>query len=104
VKPETDLQQRVVKFYRDLGCEVYVKSQPRRTMQTPGIPDLKVFCERKGCAWHHETKTPEGKQSKVQMKYQRLAEVCGETYILGGMKVARVQLKMIGVLVGGGGA
>ena len=95
---EKEVQRAVVKFYRQMGCKVLVQSQPRMTMQTPGIPDLKVFCRRKRLAWHHETKTPEGKHSPEQVEYQELAEWCRETYVMGGLDAATDQLRAIGAL------
>ncbi len=97
--PEKAEQLEVERLYRTAACEVVRFSQPRATMQTPGIPDLKVYCVRKRCSWWHEVKRPKGgKQSKDQELFQQMAEKCGETYILGGWEEAYAHLLSIGVL------
>lgn len=86
---EKDEQRDVYRLYTALGCEVVWFSQPRATMQTEGIPDLKVYCRRKGLTWWHETKRPQGgKQSDAQKRFQARAEACGEHYVLGGWEEA----------------
>ena len=94
---EKQVQRDVVKLYRKVGCEVVIFSQPRKTMQTPGIPDLRVYLVRKGLAWWHETKTPKGKQRLAQGDFQDRAEQCGETYVMGGLEAAIAQLRKVGV-------
>ena len=88
---EKQIQRDVVEFYRQMGCVVCLYPQPRKTMQTPGIPDLEVFCTRKHATWRHEVKTPTGKQSAAQVEYQRLLEGCNGTYVLGGLDAATDQ-------------
>ncbi len=103
-KLEQEVQREVVKLYRSLGCKVYIFSQPRATMQTPGIADLFVVCQRKGVAFWHETKRRvEGKlakQSEDQEEFQVLMQFCGIGYVLGGRLDAVLHLQEIGVIVG----
>ena len=59
VGPEHRFQQLVVQILDDLcGCDVYVISQPRAFLGTPGIPDLLVIHER-GIRCFMELKAPE---------------------------------------------
>ena len=86
---EKDEQRDVYRLYVALGCEVVWFSQPRATMQTKGIPDLKVYCVRKALTWWHETKRQVGgKFSKEQVQFQARAEACGELYVPGGWEEA----------------
>lgn len=98
---EKSEQWECVKLYRATGCEVIILSQPRATMQTEGIADLKVYCRRRARTWWQETKRPEGgKQSDDQRLFQDLVESCGEDYICGGFKEAYEHLQRIGVILG----
>ena len=93
-------QWEVVKLYEAVGCKVISFSQPRATMQTEGIPDLRVYCERKGLSWWQECKRPiGGRQSDAQLDFQIMAERCGEIYILGGFREAYAHLQQIGVIL-----
>ena len=93
-------QWEVVKLYEAVGCKVISFSQPRATMQTEGIPDLRVYCERKGLSWWQECKRPNGgRQSDAQLDFQIMAERCGEIYILGGFREAYAHLQQIGVIL-----
>lgn len=95
---ERDMQRAVIRLYESVGCRVVRFSQTRATRQTPGIPDLKVYCPRKGVTWWMEVKAPGGKQEPEQQVFQALAEACGETYVLGGLEVALRQLERVGVV------
>ena len=97
--PEKAEQLEVERLYRTAACEVVRFSQPRATFQTPGIPDIRVYCVRKRCSWWHEVKRPKGgKQSDEQKLFQAMAERCGETYILGGWEEAYAYLRQLGVI------
>lgn len=99
---EKDEQRDVYRLYVAVGCEVIWLSQPRATMQTEGIPDLKVYCRRKGLTWWHETKRPQGgKQSPSQARFQVLAEACGEQYVLGGWEDAVRMVRKVGLVAPG---
>lgn len=101
-RPEKAEQREVCRLYEALGLEVVSLSQPRATMQTEGIPDLKIYCLRKGITWWFECKRRKGgKQSDAQSKFQRQAERCGETYLIGGYTEAYAHLEEIGVIVKG---
>ena len=94
---EKEIQAQGVALYRRAGCTVVHLSQPRRTMQTPGIPDTKVYAPQCSQAWWHEWKGPRGKQSEAQRAFQVRAVRCGERYILGGLREAEDQLVRIGL-------
>lgn len=99
---EKDEQRDVYRLYTAVGCEVVWFSQPRETMQTAGIPDLKVYCVRKGLTWWHETKRPQGgRQSDAQLRFQQRAKRCGEHYILGGWEEAVRAVQMFGLVAPG---
>ena len=80
---ELDVASEVRDLYEGLRLKIVSFSQPRATMQTPGIPDWRVYCERKRLAWWVELKREKGgKQSKAQRDFQAMAETCGESYEL----------------------
>lgn len=89
----------MVALYKTLGCDVVSFSQPRATMQTEGIPDLKVYCRRKCLTWWHECKAPGGKQSPAQIEFEALARACGEHYILGGWDRAVDAVRAFGLVM-----
>lgn len=92
------------KLYRTAGCVVVSFSQPRRTKQTPGIPDLRIYDTKTGTAWWHEVKRQQGpgwtyvqtKQSDAQRLFQARAEACGEEYLIGARDVAYRKLRDLG--------
>lgn len=101
---EKEEQREVVKLYRSMGCKVYSLSQPRATMQTAGIGDLFVVCQRKGVAFWHETKRRVNgkldKQRPEQEDFQALMQFCAIGYVVGGYNEAYRHLQQIGVIVG----
>lgn len=96
--PEKEEQREVWRLYTTLGCEVVWFSQPRATMQTEGIPDLKVYCRRKRLTWWHECKAAGGVQSDAQIEFENMARACGEHYILGGWDRAVDAVKVFGLV------
>lgn len=77
-------------------------SQPRNTMQTPGIPDRRYYkpigsapgdgktfplmgTVFEAHAFWFECKRPGGKQSPAQLAFQQMVEACGEHYVAGGL-------------------
>lgn len=99
---EKQEQLEVYRLYVAVGCEVIWFSQPRATMQTEGIPDLKVYCVRKGLTWWHETKRPVGgKQSVAQARFQYFAERCREHYVIGGWEEAVQAVQAFGLVAPG---
>ncbi len=91
-------QADIYRLYTTLGCDVIWFSQPRATMQTEGIPDLKIYCRRKRLTWWHECKAAGGVQSKAQIAFEELARACGEHYILGGWERAVDAVKAFGLV------
>ena len=94
--PEKIVQLDVKRLYRQFGGVVYDFSQPRASMQTPGIADLLVCFPNRECAFWQEVKTEKGQQTLAQEQFQALMEQCGIPYVLGGTTEALEQLKAIG--------
>jgi len=95
---EKSVQREVVTFFEGLGCRVYRLSQPRRTMQTPGLPDLWAFCPRKRLGFWWETKRVDGGTRRPEQ--ERFAELCtlsGVPYGYGAMASARAFAKALGL-------
>lgn len=99
---ESEEQRDVTKLVRRLGGNVVSFSQPRRTMQTPGIPDLKIYFPARGLTWWQEMKRMEGgkmtKQRKEQVEFQVMAEKCGEVYVKGGYDSVVKHMESVGIL------
>lgn len=90
---ERQVQRAVRELYELHGCAVYDLSQPRATMQTPGLPDLWVVWESSGAAWWHEVKRPGGKASISQLAFARGCRATGTGYVIGGVEVAAMKLR-----------
>lgn len=96
---EKFVQQRVIALYKAFGCDVATLSQPRATMQTPGIPDLYVFPPRGLRAFWHETKRPKGaRTSEGQVKWKLKCLHCQTDVVTGGVEDARAYLQRIGLV------
>jgi hypothetical protein len=95
---EKRVQAAVVRLYESLRCKVYVLSQPRATMQTPGLPDLWVFAPSVGRAWWHETKAEGGKPSPAQVVFEERCGSCGVGHVIGGMEAAKNHLRAVGLV------
>ena len=78
---ELDVQRAVWQLLARCDCTSYWLSQARETRQTVGIPDLLTFSPIRGFAFI-ECKSPNGKQSSEQQRFQQQCEVAGITYIL----------------------
>lgn len=89
---EKDTQQAVKRLYALVGCVVYDLSQPRATMQTPGLPDLYVVWPTRQAAWWHEVKRPGGKLSPAQKEFQQQCLLVGAHYVFGGVEAAEAAL------------
>lgn len=74
-----------VRLLRLSGCEVFRLVQPRRTMQTPGIPDAWIFGPGKLYAWF-ECKKPGGRVRPEQRKFRAQCEARGIEHVLGGLR------------------
>lgn len=88
---EKDVEAACDRLMVGLGYTPIRFSQPRNTMQTPGIPDRRYYKADRMFppAAHHsfwfECKRPGGKQSPAQLAFQQLVVSCGEQYVLGGL-------------------
>ena len=85
---EKAIERMCINLYEKVGCTVLKFSQPRKTMQSYGIPDLKVYNTRLGKTWWHEVKKPKGKLSEHQERVRELALLCGEAHYTGGVNAA----------------
>jgi hypothetical protein len=96
---ETDVQRDVRACYERLGCAVYSTSNPRRTKNTPGLPDLWVMVPiHRGWYWWHETKARDGRQSEAQKLFETRCQQAGMDYVLGGLAAALDHLRAIGLV------
>lgn len=78
---EKRAQTAVVRNLRLLGMFVTTFSQPRRTMQTPGVPDLFACHGRWGISLWIEMKAPGGRLSTAQAVWHREARAAGQNVI-----------------------
>ena len=97
---EKSIERMCIQLYEKVGCLVLKFSQPRKTMQSYGIPDLKVYNLRHGKTWWHEVKRPKGKLSDHQKKVREMAIACGEAHYVGGLDAAKDALaEQIGLTI-----
>lgn len=97
-KPETDIQLRVARIYACVGGRVKWLSQPRQTMQTPGLGDLYILLPRGlGDVWH-ETKTPTGRTRKAQLEFAAECKEADVPYVKGGADEAWAFLERVGLV------
>lgn len=93
---EKQTQVRVVRILEAYGAIVCNLSQPRNTMQAPGLGDLFVFLPRhKRTAWI-EVKRPGGKQSDAQKGFEVMCRSCNQDYVCGGVQEVLVYLESLG--------
>lgn len=92
---EKQVQRAVRQLYELHGCAVYDLSQPRATMQTPGLPDLWVVWGAMGAAWWHEVKRPGGRATPAQLAFARLSRAAGIECVTGGTEAAAQQLARV---------
>lgn len=71
------------RFMESLGFRTIRFSQPRNTMQTPGIPDRRYYNPMRDCALWWEAKTAVGYASGPQVAFRLLVEAVGEIYLIG---------------------
>lgn len=95
---ERDVQRAVVRLYESMRCVVYSTSNPRRTLSTPGIPDLLVFSPMAARFFVHEVKSDNGKPSEEQEAFESLCGSCGVGHVIGGVEAAKRHLMAIGLL------
>lgn len=91
-KREAAHQLECRKLMRAFGFEVVSFSQPRKSKQTPGIPDTKYYHRERHLTLWHEDKAEWGRQSPAQKKFQEMAEACGEIYVLGPLHMLHAWL------------
>jgi len=95
---EKVIQRQVKGVYKAFGCIIYDFSQPRASMQTPGIPDLLILHLDSRTHWYMEVKRGKGaayKQSQPQLDFDRDITWCGGRYVLGGVEEAYEALRTI---------
>lgn len=92
---ERQVQRAVCQLYELHGCAVYDLSQPRATMQTPGLPDLWIVWAERGAAWWHEVKRPGGRATPAQLLFRRHCQAAGIGYVIGGLDEAAGQLARV---------
>ncbi len=90
---EKAVQRRVKAILAAGRCATYDLSQPRRTMQTAGLPDLICF-HPDGALFFVEIKAETGRLSPAQKAFQDLAARAGIPYIVGGAKEVAEHLGM----------
>lgn len=103
MKPETDVQHKVVRIYRAVGCDVTVvrshgKSHGR--VLPRGFPDLVCLHPKIGL-FFHETKTLRGRLSEAQLAFENKCAECHVRYVYGGIQAAYVLLWCERILGGG---
>jgi hypothetical protein len=75
--PEKAVQGAVTKALKTLGFHVSDLSQPRASMQTPGLPDLYAMHAQWKVAFWVEVKAPGGRLSRGQEAWHREAHASG---------------------------
>jgi hypothetical protein len=89
-----------------LGFTAIRFSQPRKTMQTRGIPDRRYYAprfkypelRRQLSVWW-EAKREGGKQSEHQRRFQALVESCGEEYVCGPFSALEMWCRSKGLIL-----
>lgn len=81
-RSEKAIEADIIRNIRQLGAFVVKMSQPRRTMQTEGTPDLLILWGRFGIALWVEVKRPGGKLRTMQAVWHREARAAGQTVIV----------------------
>ncbi len=96
---EKAVQRQVIRFYEGVGCIVYrLGGQPRKTMQTPGLPDLWVFCPRKRVGFWFEVKAECGRPSPEQITFAESCATCRVPHAIGGLEAAHALAKRLGII------
>ncbi len=96
--PEKVVQQAVKHIFALAGCTAIADfSQPRATMQTPGVPDLYVWFLDCEIAFWFEVKARNGTQTVMQRAWQLREEKVGHRYFMGGVKEAIAAVVELGI-------
>jgi hypothetical protein len=83
---ERRIQAKIKQLLKLHHCAIWDTSQYFRAAITAGLPDLVVFCPKRGL-FFVEVKARDGRQSKAQRGFQERCEQAGVPYILGGLEV-----------------
>jgi hypothetical protein len=86
------------KLMQAVGFEIIRFSQPRNTMQSPGIPDRRYYHPSKKLAVWWEAKSAKGKQSMSQQDFQSMVQNVGEEYLVGTDDVLVTWLRWKGLV------
>jgi hypothetical protein len=81
--PEKAEERAATRLMAALGFACWHLSQPRRTMQSAGLPDAFYTHPGKRLAVYYEAKSPVGKQSDAQKAFQQHVTACGHEYVVG---------------------
>lgn len=84
---EKAVQEQVVRLFMLAGCQVARLSQPRRTMQTLGLPDLWIFGPGECFCWF-EVKRPGGRLRPEQRVFRERCQDRKIEHVVGGMEEA----------------
>lgn len=80
--------ERVYSLLVQCQCTVWRLAQPRRSMQTAGLPDLIAFHKLRGGAMI-SVKHGKGRESTAQQLFHECCDAVGWTYITGGVDRVR---------------
>lgn len=109
-RPEKDEERAGDDMVARLGGSVVRLSQPRNTMQTPGVADRRYYLKFKypaaggafldaSCKIWWEAKSETGKQTEAEWDFQQMVEGHGEWYVLGPSRVLAAFLCWMAQLV-----
>lgn len=83
VLPEKVVYEQCCQLLKLYGFAVYRLAQPRRSMQSLGLPDLYAMHADRGVLWM-ECKMDIGKQSPAQRAFQAQCQYAKVPYVCGG--------------------
>ena len=81
---EKEMERACDRLAKQLGADIVTFSQPRNTMQTPGIADRRY--RHRGQAVWFEVKPEDGKLSQDQLTFLRREQECGMIAGAGGVE------------------
>lgn len=87
---EKKVEAMCISLYRSAGVWVVKFSQPHKSSQTLGVPDLLCYWKRDGRVerWWHEVKAKKGTSSKHQLAFHAQAREHGDDVVIGGLNTA----------------
>jgi hypothetical protein len=89
---EKAIYEECCELLRVYNFAVYRLAQPRRSMQSLGIPDLYAMHGNRGAIWM-ECKTDVGKQTAYQKSFQNRCISAGVPYVVGAVPELAYWLK-----------